>query len=141
MKHNIIIDTPDYPKNFTKHNARQRKKMGILQHGNGLLGFKFNRDDTLDEIITDWWDQEYEEHGEDFNVEVYFDTYETHIMFFTDLPFYKLTNKAKIKHKSLQDNPSSYCNEYIKALPEAIQELVVDVIISDWDYIKLEGGA
>ena len=111
--------------------------MGILQHGNGLLGFNFKRTDEVDNIVNTWWENEYALFGEEFNVEVFFDTNTVHVMFFTDLPFYKQTNKAKVKLESLQDDPSKCVDVYLKSLPFSLHDLVQDVTIGDWDYIEL----
>ena len=39
----IVISKPVYEKKTLKHNSRLRKKLGILEYGNGLIQLQMNK--------------------------------------------------------------------------------------------------
>ena len=136
----IEIVAPEYPNNFTKHNTRQRKKLHILQHSEAIIQLILPT--TYAEDVISWWEGEYSTKGESFSVEVFTggfddkgDPYPVEVNFLAATAFYK-TKKQKIT--SVQSSPDMFAIEALSMLPPSLQDKVIKVNISDWDYIPVE---
>lgn len=136
----IEIVLPEYPNNFTKHNTRQRKKMNILQYSEAIIQLILPVKHTED-VIT-WWEGEYQAKGEEFLVEVFTGGFDNQgnpcpveINFLSETPFYKVKDG---KIPSVQDEPDMFAIKAISMIPPNLQDKVVKVNISDWDYTPVE---
>lgn len=137
----IVISKPVYEKKTLKHNSRLRKKLGILEYGNGLIQLQmkhteFTREGldflTIENDVT-----------EESSFSVTTDEKTLYLSFMTDEPYYRPSKvgrykRAESRPESLQDDTVKYVSKYVTRLSPALQASVDKVIISDWDFIDLD---
>lgn len=131
---NIEIIKPNYPKTITKHNERQRKKLGICQYGDAMIDFVYGIEHK--EYLEEWWDSQYKSLGEEFNCELYVDIDKVHVMFLEETPFYKTTKKAKKQITSVQEDPEKFVTQFQEMLPLKLANSFEKVFITDWDFTE-----
>lgn len=132
----------DYEKKMKKDNHRTRKigkydgvQLPCLECGNAAVVFQFVLTEQLLQDMEFWWEYEYMQKGENFNVELYTDT-SSHLIelrYMSDKCYYTSTKK---RHNSIQYCIEESVLEIYETLPREFQDVIELCYVSDFDYLE-----
>ncbi len=145
----IIVKDPNYEQRLKKLSHRQRKeaticpkyksvKLPCLEHGNAAVVFELLHTKQLAQDLELWWEYEYLQKGEDFNVELVVDEKGViELRYMLSKPFYK-PHRMKLgkRFQSVQDSLEESVEEVYKTLPHFVQGELEVIVVSDWDYLE-----
>lgn len=145
----IIIKDPNYETRLKKLSHRQRKeaticpkyksvKLPCLEHGNAAVVFELLYSKQLSQDLELWWEYEYIQKGEHFNVELVTDERGViELRYMLNKPFYK-PHRMKLgkRFQSVQDSLEQSVEEVYKTLPHFVQGELEAIVVSDWDYLE-----
>lgn len=141
----VYLREPSYEDCLKKksHRAREntcitiddeRVKLPCLEWGNGSVVFQFLWDELLYDNLVLFWESEYEDKGEDFNVELYKhegNVIEWRVML--NKPYYEARRK---RFESVLEDINGNVSLAAETLPESFLECVELIYLSDWDYLE-----
>ena len=138
----VFLKEPNYEERLKKKSHRARKnafnddmtvKLPCLEWGNASVVFQFAWNEKLYDELVLFWESEYEEKGEYFNVELYKDVdnvIEWRVLM--EKPYYRGRQKS---FESVLENIQGNVLEAWETLSESFTEDVEIVYLSDFDYL------